>query len=198
MARTCHQFFDLFNAEFFGGRLPLCFLRFGTRRRGRLGEYAPTRNDVGAQFEINLNPRHFDRPLYQVLGTLLHEQIHLWQHLYGEPSKTNWHNRGFVEKARQVGIPCEGGRHAFTVSYTDPFLAVLKRERVEIGEPTALVLEAHVVQSAEKGSKLRKWACGCTNMWAAVEVDAVCRKCGSRFERRRPAQPSVRTCSSDG
>jgi hypothetical protein len=201
VARTCHEFFDLSNVEFFSARLPQCFLRFGSRRRGRLGEYSPTRNDVGARFEINLNPRHFDRPLYQVLGTLLHEQVHLWQDLYGKPSKTNWHNREFVERARSVGIPCESGRHAFTIAYTEPFLTLAKRAGIEIGELGAPVLSAELLESAERKPKLKRWTCGCTNIWAAVAVDAVCQKCGSKFERRNHFQmclPPFRSMSDRG
>ncbi len=31
------------------------------------------------------------------------------------------------------------------------------------------------------GSKLKKWSCGCTNVRVAVELDALCRRCGRPF-----------------
>ena len=53
MAVVCYCFFDVFNAAFFEGQLPTCFLQFEWTRRTRLGHYRPGRNAVAAKHEIN-------------------------------------------------------------------------------------------------------------------------------------------------
>ena len=67
--------------------------------------YRLGKNAFGLKDEIILNERHLSRPLYSVLETVLHEQIHLWQQRRGEhPVERNYHNQEFVEKAEQLGL----------------------------------------------------------------------------------------------
>jgi hypothetical protein len=105
IARILHEWFERFNREFFADRLPLSFLRFEPSRSTTLGHYLRGRNSVGALHEINLNTLHLDRPLYEVLATLLHEMTHEWQDLFGRSSKRGYHNREFTAKCQALGIP---------------------------------------------------------------------------------------------
>src|SRR5437016_4854992 len=44
---------------------------------------------------------------WEVLGTLLHEQLHFWQKLNGRPSKPgpgNYHNVQYRDRARRLGL----------------------------------------------------------------------------------------------
>jgi hypothetical protein len=93
LAQMLHRWFDLFNSRFFEFKLPQCFLRFERTRRTRLAHYQPGRNSIGAAYEINLNPVHLERPLYQILCTLLHEMVHEWQCLFGKPGSGGYHNK---------------------------------------------------------------------------------------------------------
>jgi len=55
--------------------------------------------------EIALNPSHFpDRPQEEVLATLAHEMVHLWQHHFGAPGRGRYHNKEWVEKMRSIGL----------------------------------------------------------------------------------------------
>jgi len=38
------------------------------------------------------------------------------------------------------------------------------------------------LKPAAKKKGLRKWTCGCTNIWASVKVDATCNRCEKHFE----------------
>lgn len=184
VAELCYRFFDVFSGEFFDDLLPLCFLSFQPTRRGRLGHYRPGHNAVGAQYEINLNPRHLDRPVCEVLGTLLHEMLHLWQELHGRAPKTNWHNREFVDRARALGIPCAGGRRSYALGYTDPFLAILKQQGIDTAGAGVPGAAPGQWELPAREPKLKKWRCSCTNIWAAVTVEAQCRRCGQAFVRQ--------------
>jgi hypothetical protein len=187
IARILHEWFERFNREFFADRLPLSFLRFEPSRSTTLGHYLRGRNSVGALHEINLNTLHLDRPLYEVLATLLHEMTHEWQDLFGRSSKRGYHNREFTAKCQALGIPCTGGYSSYTVGYADPFVALLRQHGIEVAMPTAMSDQAP--ESPDRSPKLRgtstlkKWRCQCTNIRAAVTVVAVCLRCGHRFRR---------------
>ena len=62
--------------------------------------------------EIALNPAHFaGRPTSATLSTLAHEMAHLWQHHFGKPSRSRYHNKEWAAKMREVGlIPSDTGQ----------------------------------------------------------------------------------------
>ncbi|MEW8119787.1 MAG: SprT-like domain-containing protein, partial [Candidatus Thiodiazotropha sp.] len=63
------------------------------------------REDGKVTDEIALNPSHFrERPLKEVLATLAHEMVHLWQHHYGKPGRGCYHNRQWADKMKSVGL----------------------------------------------------------------------------------------------
>ena len=87
------------------GKLPgpvIGFERFDIRV---LAYYRLGKNAFGLDDEIVLNERHLERPLYSILETVLHEQIHLWQQRFGEhPVTRNYHNKEFCEKCESIGL----------------------------------------------------------------------------------------------
>lgn len=181
LAAVCYRFFDVFNAELFGGRLPNCFLQFDQTRAGNLGHYRPGRNVIGARHEINLNTRHLDRPLQDVLTTLLHEMAHQWQDLYGRPGRGNYHNREFTDKCAALGIPCTGGVGSYTLEVRDPFISLVRANGVDAA---ACVLAEAPSRQRAGTSKMKLWECGCTKVRAAVTVQARCLRCGTLFQRQ--------------
>lgn len=97
-----------FNQQLFGGRLPACMLTL-QRYRNTMGYFSAERwvNDDGdLAHEIALNPAYFaQHRVIEVLQTLVHEQCHLWQHLYGyRKSRTSYHNREWAEKMHEIGL----------------------------------------------------------------------------------------------
>jgi SprT-like family len=187
IARLLHEWFERFNRVFFADQLPLSFLRFEPSRWTTLRHYRRGRNSVGALHEINLNTRYLDRPLCEVLATLLHEMNHQWQDLFGRSSKRGYHNREFTTRCQALGIPCTGGYCSSTVAYTDPFVALLKQHGIEVAMPTAMADQPFEITSPSpklRGtSTLKKSRCQCTNLRAAVTVVAVCLRCGQPFRR---------------
>lgn len=63
-----------------------------------LGSYRAA-NGFGLDDEVVLNTRHLDRPMAEVLRTLLHEMLHQWQQRLGTPGKNNYHNQEYRDKA---------------------------------------------------------------------------------------------------
>jgi len=101
------QAFDHFNKALFNGDLPNALITL-QRRKGTFGFFSGDKfnDDQGrAADEIALNPARFgDRPLIEILGTLVHEMVHLWQHHQGIPGRGRYHNREWADKMKSVGL----------------------------------------------------------------------------------------------
>ena len=69
------------------------------------GQRFATRDGVEIYDEIALNPRHFkNRTTEQTLSTLVHEMVHLWQHHFGKPSRSAYHNRQWAAMMKEVDL----------------------------------------------------------------------------------------------
>src|SRR5262245_32979605 len=84
--------YDHFNRALFGGALPPCLITM-QRRRGSYGYFSGgrfARLAAAAEVtdEIALNPATFARRTpREILSTLVHEMVHLWQHHCGAPGR---------------------------------------------------------------------------------------------------------------
>jgi predicted SprT family Zn-dependent metalloprotease len=112
--KQIEQAYSHFNAELFNGQLPNCLITV-QREKNTMGYFSPMRwsNNQGKQaHEIALNPAYFaGHPVIEVFQTLVHEQCHLWQHEYGKPSQTSYHNKEWSKKMESLGlIPSDTGR----------------------------------------------------------------------------------------
>jgi hypothetical protein len=100
--------YDHFNKELFSGSLPDVFITY-QRRAHSLGYFANDRfagriSKSGAH-ELALNPDGFvgetDR---KICSTLVHEQVHVWQHTHGKPASRGYHNRQWADAMKAVGL----------------------------------------------------------------------------------------------
>jgi hypothetical protein len=88
---------EYFNQQLFGGALPTVFLNLSRKGQRTLGFFALERWEKGEAVtdEITLNPQFLnERPSIETAVTLVHELVHLWQQVFGTPSRTSYHNRG--------------------------------------------------------------------------------------------------------
>ena len=147
-----------------------------------LGHYVPGRNSIGVRENICINLVHLDRPVWDILATLLHELCHSWQAAYGKPSNSWFHNKEFREKMLEIGIVVNGkGCH---LGIQDPFVLILKKHGMKVNgkkSPDGFIKIPPKAKPKGK-SKLKKWTCGCTNVRVAVKLEATCDICGNKFE----------------
>jgi predicted SprT family Zn-dependent metalloprotease len=100
--------YDFFNTALFAGTLPQVLVTL--QRRGRsYGYMAPDRFTgrlgTGVVHELALNPNHFtDRTDREILSTLVHEQVHVWQYTHGTPPRRGYHDREWAAKMRNIGL----------------------------------------------------------------------------------------------
>jgi predicted SprT family Zn-dependent metalloprotease len=100
--------FEHFNSELFDGTLVNVMITY-QRRSHSMGYFAPDRFagriEHGKQHELALNPDGFYGETDQaVCQTLVHEMVHLKQHLHGKPSAGGYHNREWAAMMKAVGL----------------------------------------------------------------------------------------------
>ena len=99
--------FHALNKSLFAGELPNCLITLQRKNRS-YGYFAPKRfgRDDGTHIdEIALNPTYIrSRSLKEVLATLAHEMVHLWQFAHGKPGRGRYHNREWAEKMKEIGL----------------------------------------------------------------------------------------------
>ena len=100
--------YDFYNRKLFDGKLDDCLITLN-RKRGTRGYFHAKifqdRYDHHTQTdEIALNPVYFDRTIEEVLSTLVHEMVHLWQEQYGKPGRGRYHNKEWGNKMEELGL----------------------------------------------------------------------------------------------
>jgi hypothetical protein len=188
-----YQHVDDMRAFFFGGALPEVVLSFDVSDRRVLGHYCIRRNGLGVRWNVNLNPVHLARPVFEVLATLLHELAHTWQCEKGTAGRPPHHNAEFVAKCMEFGIPTNGRGVYLGVRHGSPFERYCREHGIPFpsaeGEAPAPTPEPLLPAppATPRGSRLRKWVCGCEKpipvRVASDDFDATCNRCGEAFRR---------------
>ena len=185
LASELYWWVDFFNLTLFREQpVTVPVISFKKNRVTNLGHYVAGRNAFGIKDNININCTHLNRPLWDILTTLVHEMTHSWQAMYGMPSKSWFHNKQFQDKMLEFGIVCNNkGCH---LGVGDPFVSLLEKHGVVFNQaPNVGGIIKIPPNSKLKGkSKLKKWSCGCTNVRVAIkDFEARCLKCCREFEQ---------------
>jgi predicted SprT family Zn-dependent metalloprotease len=187
--------YDFFNRELFEDSLPPCLITI-QRHKGAFGyfsgeRFARTTSPKEVTDEIALNPSYFAyRNPIDVLSTLVHEMVHLWQHHYGKPPRKGYHDKQWAVKMREIGlIPSATGElggketgqkmtHVIEVNgrFVNSALKLLEEH------PTILYHDRSNdsdTASKKKAASKTKYTCpGCgLNAWAKPEVSLICGNC---------------------
>ena len=190
------QAFDFFNRELFAGQLPPCLITLQRKNR-TYGYFSGNRwaNQAGTiRDEIAMNPTHFvSRSVEEVLSTLVHEMVHLWQHHAGKPSRSGYHNTEWADKMETVGlIPSDSGepegkrtgqRVTHYIQEGGPF-ATASQQLLAKGfllswHDRATEDEEGRARARKKANTRMKYTCpGCgVNAWAKPDIVLVCGAC---------------------
>lgn len=184
------KMFAFFNARLFRGELPRCLLNF-SRHSGSYGFFAPERWEKGGEVrhEISLNPATLkSREPIDVASTLVHEMVHLWQHEYGSPSRSGYHNREWAVKMEEIGlVPSSTGdvygnkvgqRMSHYVAEGGPFARAFRAMPPEFLLPWACE-EPHRQRAGKSPKNKVKYTCPMcgVNVWGKPGLTIYC--CGS-------------------
>ena len=99
--------YNHFNATLFEGKLPKVLFTV-QRQKNVMGYFSLERwTSVGGDrcHEIAINPAYIARAaLLEVFQTLCHEMAHCFQHCYGNPSRTAYHNKEWADHMESIGL----------------------------------------------------------------------------------------------
>jgi predicted RNA-binding Zn-ribbon protein involved in translation (DUF1610 family) len=107
--RTLQDAYDFFNEELFDGSLPQVLITLQRHRRA-LGYFSAEKfRRRGAAddhiHEVALNPDGFSGSSdEEILSTLVHEMVHVWQQEHGRPGRGRYHNREWAKKMHSIGL----------------------------------------------------------------------------------------------
>jgi hypothetical protein len=138
-----------------------------------------------AYTELSLSAEDLARPRLELLVTLLHELVHVYNLLIcvRDCSEEQYHYVAFRNLATVVGLKVRAVDRHLGWAHTDPSpelaadLAALPLN----DEAFALYREASVPRP--RPSRVHKWTCGCTIVRCAVALLASCDQCGRPFQR---------------
>lgn len=179
-----HCWVERMNSEF-KLQIPLPCLAIDGLRRA-YGHFRRERNGFGLRDEIAIDEEHARNSAYWlVLGALLHELLHPWQHRHRKAGETIT----IKSKALSLGLVVE---HIGATEYLrgdTPFHAILRKYGVVMPEGPSDALSPHNPARMKDGrekaeEKLKLWECPCG---VKVRVgrsrfNAQCLDCDGRFQ----------------
>ncbi|WP_426106327.1 SprT-like domain-containing protein [Massilia sp. TSP1-1-2] len=99
--------YDTFNVELFNDSLADCLFTL-QRKPSTMGYFSAGRfgNRKGEQLhELAVNPDCFAVvPLVEIMSTIAHEMVHLWQHQHGTPGRGRYHDKVWGDKMEEIGL----------------------------------------------------------------------------------------------
>lgn len=153
-------------------------------RKNALGWFARDKwsNTTGRLPEINICAEHLARSPEDIAEVLLHEMVHYADALDGIEDCTvrQYHNLNFKNRCDEVGLVCRKmpGRGWADTSLSPELREKVAKVRID---PAAFSLFRGSVTQKKADIKMKKWRCSCTNIRAAVSVEATCNRCGLEF-----------------
>jgi predicted SprT family Zn-dependent metalloprotease len=187
--------YDYFNKKLFAGSLPPSLITM-QRHKGSFGyfsgeRFANAQNPKDVTDEIALNPLHFaNRPAEEVLATLAHEMVHLWQHHFGDKPRRGYHDRQWAGKMLTIGLTptatgqpggkMTGQKVTHLIDANGPFAnaaaALLREHPAILYHDRAQDLDETRKKKAASKTKYTCPTCG-LNAWAKPQVTLICGTC---------------------
>ena len=196
--RAFQDAYDFFNRALFSDSLPYVLVTFQRHARAR-GYFSPYRfsgrTKDAAVHELALNPDSFtDRTDEEILSTLVHEMVHVWQQTHGRPPRRSYHDKQWAAKMKEVGLQptdtglpggnetgqrithyiIEGGRFASAYATLQATGLQLNWQSASIAGNASATRHA----KAKRASKT-KFSCVCCgqNAWAKLDARLICGSC---------------------
>jgi hypothetical protein len=146
-------------------------------------------SDGKGSHEIQISAEHLARPAMDIAATVRHELIHAknWECKVKDCSNNGkYHNGKFKASAESYGLICgeKTASNGYGITTFDAVYAAQVLGELQPDE-TAFTLARQLLakRKAKQATAMLKWACGCTIIRAAVEVDATCNACGEIFAK---------------
>lgn len=193
---SLQQAYHLFNKELFAGILPHCLITMKNNNKKSYGFFSSKqfKNTTSSEVtdEIALNPLNFkNRTTQEVLSTLVHEMVHLWQYHNGKASK-GYHNKQWSLKMQEVGlIPSNTGMAGGKTTGQQMTHYILTGGAFDIASKplvsSTILYSEQVANEAiakKKAQSKTKYTCDTceVNAWAKPNTHLICGHCDMDME----------------
>lgn len=194
IVKSLEDMFDSLNSRFFDSKLEHPVLTvspdttkgaYGWFTTYRAWSTEPGKNGLkdGGYYEINMCAEHLQRPIEEVVGTLLHEMVHLYctmNHIK-DTSRNGWyHNDAYRKAAEAHGLTAEKTeKYGYSKTSLSPeTLEWLKTLISETGEPGFAIHRKALPKRMQKTKKNHSYKYTCPNCGNSVRATkSVCVAC---------------------
>jgi hypothetical protein len=147
--------------------------------------------DVETLSEIALTPETLNRSDKEILSTLVHEMVHLWQHHEGKPSRNAYHNKEWAEQMEEIGLhPTHNGQWNGKPTGQKVTHMIVEGHRFDTSATAFLadrkVINWYGITQGTKETKKNKvlYTCGCNpvvKVWGKPGLAIACEICEHTF-----------------
>ena len=189
-----HHWTEVTYLEFKLQKVPMPVLGIGDLGRDTYAYYREGRNEFGLTDEIIFDEEHLrTAPEYELVGTLLHELLHLEQNYHGKRGRNgsphgrgNYHNVAFRKRALELGLIVDEKGFQTYASGETPFLKFLDKYQINPPEFTSDGGDyiPHIPEPIRKSKsklKLYECACGVKVRVGRSSFNAMCLDCNTIF-----------------
>lgn len=157
------QLFDALNAELFDGKLerPIITVQKSPHAYGHFTIGRVWQVDCGRKNEINIGAGTLDRPIEDIVATLVHEMVHMYNYtVLNIPdcsgSSNNYHNKAFKQAAEARGLICTRMRN-YGWAQTAPAQVLL--DWIAVNDIQPIKLNRRPLDTAGGKSHSRRYVC---------------------------------------
>lgn len=197
------KIFNLINEEYFAGSLevPTITIQSTVGAYGHVTTSKVWKTESGnASYELNIGADYLNRPIENIVATLIHEAVHLYSMQSGIKDTSNkgiYHNKRFKELAEERGLIInKHAKYGWTVTApseeTINFCITYGLQEILICRNTGISVTgtngnnnrdgSGNKPAGKKGNSL-KWVCPCCNtiIRSTRMVNVECGDCGEQF-----------------
>lgn len=201
-----NKIFKLINTEFFNDELemPTITVQSTAEAYGHVSVSKVWKNELGnMSHELNISADYLDRPVENIVATLIHEGCHLYAMEKGIKDTSNrgiYHNRRFKEIAEARGLKIsKHERYGWTL--TEPTERIFRfceecgLGNIQISRKKQISFagtgntqgngDSLPINPIKRKSSYQRWTCPCcyTIVRSTKNVNIICGDCGERFIR---------------
>ena len=141
--------FEVLNKTYFNGELPpiVISIMSSPRTNGHFTLGKVWRANEDRYNEINVSAEHLERPIENIIATLLHEMVHYYCHLNNIPDVSQggrYHNKNFKREAEKRGLIISYEKY-IGYSVTEP-----SQELIEVIQQNGIVKPLDINRDGER------------------------------------------------
>jgi hypothetical protein len=185
--RRIESLFDALNEKYFDNELPKCVMSIGKKEGcyGYFTAYKPWRDvehDENRFCEISITAGYLDRPVLDMITTILHEMVHEYNFIHEVQDTSRggtYHNAEYKKAAEAHGLIVEkSAKYGWSTTHPSEDLTEwVKAKRFK--ENTLVHDTPTAKKKTKKKSNSRKYVCPCCGaiIRATREVNVICGDC---------------------